>query len=192
MQQAQPHGALREGLAIRDALPEDALVIAAIYNESVAARGSSFDLEEKSAEYFAAQLAEQHANECFLLLEDIAGVEQSIAGARPAVLGFGKIERYSPRLGYRYTAETAVYLWRRLARRGYGSMLKLAVIERCRELGYHHLVAKIVADNTASLEYNKRFGYSVVGTQREVGLIDGRWRDVTIMQLILDEADKKQ
>jgi phosphinothricin acetyltransferase len=64
-------------------------------------------------------------------------------------------------------------------------MLKRALLDRARAWGYHHLVAKIVADNVASLEYNRRFGYTVVGTQREVGYIDGAWRDVTIMQLIL-------
>lgn len=181
-------GELRQGLRLRRAEAADCTVLAAIYNESVLARGSSFDLEPKAADDFTALLAGYQPGEEIWLLEDADGADPELPGLRPAVLGFAKIERYSPRLGYRHTAETAVYLWRRLARRGYGSMLKRALIERCRELGYHHLVAKVVADNTASIEYNRRFGYEVVGTQREVGFVDGQWRDVTIMQLLLQAS----
>jgi phosphinothricin acetyltransferase len=101
------------------------------------------------------------------------------------VLGFSRLFRYSDRAGYRTTGETSVYVRRGLVRRGYGSLLKRAIIDRARELGYHHLVAKITTNNTASIEYNRRFGYTDVGVQREVGWVDGQWRDVLIMQLVL-------
>ena len=68
---------------------------------------------------------------------------------------------------------------------GLGTRMKLSLIDKCREFGYHHLVAKIFSTNKASIEYNRKLGYEVVGTQREVGNIDGKWLDVTIMQLIL-------
>ena len=96
------------------------------------------------------------------------------------------IKRYSPRPGYRYCCETSVYLRRSQRRRGHGTRIKTALIERCREYGYHHLLARVWADNTASIEYNRRFGYEIVGIQREVGYKDGRWVDIAILQLVLE------
>jgi phosphinothricin acetyltransferase len=180
-----PQPALSDGLSLRSAVAADAPVIADIYNETVLARLVTFDLEPKPAEYFAGLIAAVRHDEAFLVLEDTAAGEPDLPGPRPALLGFGRLFRYSDREGYRHTAETSVYLWRRLARRGYGTLLKQAVIDRARELGYHHLVAKITTDNTASIAYNRRFGYTDVGVQREVGWVDGAWRDVLIMQLIL-------
>ncbi|MCH7472432.1 GNAT family N-acetyltransferase [bacterium] len=122
------------------------------------------------------------------VLEDQAGVEPSTTGPLPAVLGWGVIKRYSDRQGYRFCCETGVYLWRRHVRKGYGSMIKRALLERCREYRYHHLVAKVVAGNTAGIEYNRRFGYKIVGTQREIGFVKGRWEDVVLMQLVLEDV----
>jgi len=33
---------------------------------------------------------------------------------------------------------------------------------------------------------HEKFGFTVVGTQREVGFVDETWVDVTIMQCLLD------
>ncbi|MCB0644269.1 MAG: GNAT family N-acetyltransferase, partial [Phaeodactylibacter sp.] len=70
--------------------------------------------------------------------------------------------------------------------KGYGTRMKLFLIERCRELEYHHLVAKIFATNTASIEYNRKLGYEIVGQQREIGFKNGMWMDIVIMSLLLD------
>jgi phosphinothricin acetyltransferase len=57
----------------------------------------------------------------------------------------------------------------------------------CRRFGYHHIVAKILADNQTSINLHEKFGFALVGVQREVGRLAGRWRDVAIYQLILHE-----
>ncbi|MFQ5630895.1 MAG: GNAT family N-acetyltransferase [bacterium] len=73
-------------------------------------------------------------------------------------------------------------------RKGYGSLIKKALVDRCKQYGYHHLVAKIFATNTASIEYNKKFGYEIVGRQKEIGIKNGRWQDSVIMQLVLPDV----
>ncbi len=40
----------------------------------------------------------------------------------------------------------------------------------------------------ASIEYNLRFGYEVVGIQREIGFKNGHWQDVAVLQLVLDDV----
>jgi phosphinothricin acetyltransferase len=175
----------RPGLTLRPAQPADAPALAAIYNESVLARAITFDLDPKPPQYFTDLLAGLQDGEELLVLEDSGEAEPQLPNPRPSLLGFGRIFRYSDRLGYRTTAETSVYVLKAVQRKGYGSLLKQALLDRARALGYHHLVAKVTTNNTASIEYNRRFGYTDVGVQREVGWVDGAWRDVLIMQLVL-------
>ena len=101
------------------------------------------------------------------------------------IIGWGIIKKYSERDGYSRACETAIYLRSTETRKGYGSMMKKWIIVKCRELGYYHLVAKIFALNKASIDYNLKLGYEIVGTQNKIGFVDGEWQDVMIMQLLL-------
>ena len=180
-------------LTFRDATADDAAVIAEIYNASIVAGGVTMDQELKSPGDVRRQLASFSPREAILLLErghvDPKGRRQvDPKGRQQNILGWGIIKKYSDRTGYRFACETAVYLRRDQTGRGLGTRIKLALIERCRRYGYRHLVAKILADNVASVEYNKKLGYEVVGTQRQIGYVNGRWLDVVILQLILDDV----
>lgn len=132
---------------------------------------------EVSAESFQEMLSGFHQRECMLVVED----ENSI-------YGWGLVKRYSDRIGYRVACETSIYLDRDATGRGYGSKLQAALVKRAGELEYHHIVAKIWASNEGSLRFHERFGYEMVGVQREVGYMGGRWRDVAIMQCILKDV----
>ncbi len=168
---------MAEAPTLRICSTTDAAAIAEIYNESIIAGDATMDGEPKSADYFSALITNFDPRETILILED-----------EGMIVGWGIIKKYSDRSGYRFCCETAVYLRRGLMRRGYGSRIKLALIEKCREMGYHHMVAKIFADNTASIAYNEKLGYEIVGRQREIGFKNGRWQDIVIMQLILDDV----
>lgn len=162
---------------VRDATPGDATVIAEIYNESIAVGDSTMHDEPKTTEAIRAQMNGFSDRECFMMLE-----------AAGRVVGWGVIKLYSHRSGYRFCCETSVFLRRSERRKGYGTLLKKAVIERCKAYGYHHLLARIFADNVTSIEYNRRLGYELVGVQREIGFKNGRWQDVAVMQLVLDDV----
>jgi len=162
---------------IRDCRPDDFAVVADIYNTFVVTGGVTMDTVLKSAEDVAAQVAGFNAREALIILED-----------EGLVRGWGIIKRYSERLGYRASCETSVYLRPEDVRRGYGSRIKRAVIDRCRTLGYHCLVARVMADNAACIAYNCKLGYRVVGTFRELGYRHGRWVDVVLMQLLLEDV----
>lgn len=165
-------------LKIRDATLGDATVIAEIYSESIAIGDSTMHDEPKTAEAIRSQMEGFSDREGFMVLERDG-----------FIVGWGVIKLYSHRTGYRFCCETSVFLRRSETRNGYGSYLKKAVIERCREYGYHHLLARIFADNEGSIEYNRSLGYELVGIQREIGFKDGRWQDVAIMQLVLDDVE---
>ncbi len=163
-----------EKVIIRKATLKDCPIIASINNEHILVGGSSMVLATRSVAYFENMMSNFNERELIECLE--------IDGE---VIGFGLIKRYSDREGYKTTCETAIYLRPNKMRMGLGTKMKRSLIERCKELGYHHLVAKIFSNNTASVEYNRKLGYEVVGVQKEVGKINDKWVDVTIMQLIL-------
>ena len=164
-------------LVLREATPDDAAAIAEIYNETIRTGYGTMDATPKTAADIRVQMAGFTKREVYLLLErDGEGI------------GWGIIKRYSDRPGYRFCCETSVYLRHAEVRKGYGSFIKRGVIERCKVYGYHHLVAKIWASNTASIEYNKNFGYELVGIQRAIGYMNGQWQDIALMQLVLDDV----
>jgi len=159
---------------IRKATINDCQVIADINNEHISRGGSSMETELKTADDIKKVFNNFNERELIQCIE----VDNK-------VVGWGIIKRYSDRPGYSKACETAIYIKSDKMRMGLGSQMKISLIEKCKELGYHHLVAKIFTSNIASIEYNRKLGYEEVGIQREIGNIDGKWLDVTIMQLIL-------
>ncbi|MEO1465538.1 MAG: N-acetyltransferase family protein, partial [Cyanobacteria bacterium J06633_1] len=102
-----------------------------------------------------------------------------------SVVGWGIIKRYSDRSGYRLTCETSVYLQFSETGKGYGQVLQTALLEKVKEFDYHHVVAKILAANQGSIKFHQQFGFELVGIQQKIGLTQGQWQDVAIMQLLL-------
>lgn len=162
-------------MEFRIATIKDAPGVQEIYNEHILAGRSTMDRATKSIEEIQGWFTNFNDRELVVLLEE-----------GEYLIGWGVIKRYSDRIGYARACETAVYLRSAELRKGYGTMIKKWIIDKCRELEYHHLVAKIFSINQASIDYNLKLGYELVGTQREIGFVDGKWQDVTILQFILD------
>ena len=104
------------------------------------------------------------------------------------LLGYGLIKSYSDRPGYRVACETSIYLDRQETGRGIGTALQSALIEHCRKFEYHHVVTKIWASNSGSLRFHEKFGFELVGVQKQVGHLAGQWKDVAILQLLLHDV----
>ena len=111
-----------------------------------------------------------------------------IAEQDKRVLGWGIIKRYSDRIGYRVACETSIYFSLTETGKGHGSILQAALLKQVVNFGYHHVVAKILAANPKSVQFHQRFGFEIVGTQKEIGYYQGRWHDMVIMQLVLPQV----
>lgn len=165
-------------MSLRDATPADADAIAAIYNASIRAGDATMIDTPLTGEDIRRQMAAFTDREGYLVLEDADGIA-----------GWAVVKRYSDRGGYRFAAETSTFIRRDRLRRGYGARLQRALLDRCRALGYHHLVARIWASNEGSIAFHRAFGYELVGIQREIGFMHGQWQDVALMQCLLDPPD---
>ncbi|MDH3650719.1 MAG: GNAT family N-acetyltransferase [Saprospiraceae bacterium] len=163
-------------LQISSLLPEHFQKAADIINESIQIGDATLWERNFSAVDIRQQVeAQDDREETFVLL----GKDQ--------VVGWGVIRKYSPKKGYDRTCETSVFLRRDCTGRGYGSYFKKILLDHCKALGYHHVLARILATNKVSIAYNEKLGYEIVGIQREVGYQNGRWVDVVIMQYIVPE-----
>ncbi len=162
-------------VSIHDVSEVDYQSIADIYNEYIL-QGSA-TMEEKIYDFQRVKVWLQGFNnrEKLLVLKNAYG----------KVIGWGVIKNYSDREGYRTTCETSVYLTANEKRKGYGTLLKKRLISECISMGYHHIVGKIFATNTASIQYNLNLGYQIVGRQNEIGFKNGEWVDVVIMQYLI-------
>lgn len=163
-------------MTIRTATGDDAARIAAIYTESILARDSTMDTEPVTEAQMHTKLSLLGPRETILVVEPTPGT----------VAGWGIVKAYSDRPGYAVACETSVYLDRAWTGRGLGSAVQEALHAFCRSAGYHHIVVKIWADNDRSIAMHARNGFGLVGVQREIGRVDGQWRDIAIMQYILD------
>jgi len=159
----------------REALSKDCKEIAHIYNYYLGQ--STMDTEPKSDAFYLQFLNHKDDREELWVIE----LEEEI-------IGWGIIKLYSPKKGYQYTGETSVYLDQNHLLKGHGTEMKKHLIQRCRTLNYHHLLARIFATNDVSITYNQKLGYRIIGRQKEVGYVNGEWKDVVIMELLLKDT----
>jgi len=167
-----PH--MSSPILIRPAEFEDASAVAQIYTESILARDSTMD----TAVFRAEDIVE--------LLNRLTEREQLfVLAVGSDIKGWGIVKSYSNRPGYAVACETSVYLFRDTVGNGLGSRLQRHLLEYCRQVGYHHVVTKIWAENESSIAFHARHGFTLVGIQHEIGRIDGQWKDIALMECVL-------
>jgi phosphinothricin acetyltransferase len=57
-----------------------------------------------------------------------------------------------------------------------------SLVEASEREGIWTLQAGIFPENAPSVELHKRHGFRIVGTREKLGSMDGRWRDVLLME----------
>jgi phosphinothricin acetyltransferase len=83
---------------------------------------------------------------------------------------------------YAGVAEVSVYVAQRARGQGVGSKLIAALVEASEHEGIWTLQAGIFPENIPSVELHKHHGFRIVGTREKLGVLDGRWRDVLLME----------
>lgn len=163
-----------DGFTLRSARPEDFPAFARIYSQAIASGRATMDTKPAEAADFEAWHARMSPREGFLTGE-----------LEGRVVAWGVVKLYSDRPGYAPACETSLYVDEAAQGRGVGHGMLPALLERARAANFHHVVAKVVAANEASVRFHERFGFEVVGVQREIGILDGARQDVVILQHLL-------
>src|SRR5262249_14109948 len=165
-------------VAIRRAGPEDCHAIAEIHNQGIVDRLATLDTTLRTAAGTETWLAER---------EDRYPVIVATIDDRPGagVIGWASLNRFNPRAAYDHVADFSVYVDRDWRGRRIGSQLLERLLVLAREIGFHKLVLSALARNTAGVGLYVKLGFERVGIYREMGMLDGEWVDVLLMERIL-------
>jgi phosphinothricin acetyltransferase len=98
------------------------------------------------------------------------------------IVGWTALSRISRRTVYAGVAEVSVYVAARVRGQGVGMALPFGHREGVRARGDLTLQGGVFPENTASLALLRKAGFRVVGTRKRIGRMDGRWRDVMLLE----------
>lgn len=153
---------------IRQAVPEDAADIAAIWNPVIRETAITFTTEEKTE----AALADDIAARGRLFL---------VAGDKGRVAGFATAFPFRNGPGYARTLEHTIHLAPRARGRGTGRALMAALAREAAARDAASLWAGISSANPGGAAFHAAIGFGHVAVLPQVGWKFGRWHDLILM-----------
>jgi phosphinothricin acetyltransferase len=147
--------------------PEDWDAIRAIYLEGIATGNATF--QQTAPDW--KQWDQAHLTCCRLAARSDTGV-----------LGWAALSAVSRRPVYAGVAEVSIYVAESARGQGVGNALMSTLMEASERAGIWTLQSGIFPENTASIALHQRHGFRVVGVREKIGCLNGRWRDVVMME----------
>jgi L-amino acid N-acyltransferase YncA len=152
---------------IRAMEPTDWPRVRSIYAAGIAGGNATFETEPPGWNAFDAG----HLNDLRLVATD--GDE---------VIGWAAASPVSDRCAYSGVVENSVYVDPEHQGRGVGRLLLSALIAASEKAGIWTMQTGIFPENTASLSLHEACGFRVVGRRERLGQLEGRWRDVMLLE----------
>jgi L-amino acid N-acyltransferase YncA len=151
---------------IRDLRPPAWPEVAAIYEDGIRTGNATFETVTPSWEEWDAAHPEHR------LLAELDG----------KTAGWAALTPYSDRCCYTGVAEDSVYVASWAQGRGVGRRLLDELVARSEAAGIWTLQAGIFPENKASIRLHLGCGFRLVGVRERIGELDGRWRDVVLLE----------
>ena len=159
-------------LIARAASPDDAPILAQIYNEGIEDRVGTFETRPRTTDEVR-KWFDGHP---------IVAVEGD-----GRVIAFASTSNYRTRDCYAGIAEFSVYVARAHRGKGAGRVAMQALIEAATAAGMWKLVSRIFVENTASRSLMAAMGFREVGVYESHAKLDGQWRDVVIVERLIPD-----
>lgn len=105
-----------------------------------------------------------------------------VAEKNRLVVGWAALTAISGRCVYAGVAEISVYVAQSARGAGIGTRLLAEIIAASEAAGIWTLQAGIFPENEASIRLHAKAGFRIVGTRERLGNMNGRWRDVVLME----------
>ncbi|GAA3159897.1 MULTISPECIES: GNAT family N-acetyltransferase [Streptomyces] len=164
-------------ITVRHAVRADAPRLREIYNQAVAGRISTCDLEPLPLT----------AVEAWFDGRDVTTRPVYAAVADGTVAGYLSVSDFwNDRPGYRTTADCGLYVGAEHQGRGVGGRLLRHFLGHARELGIDTVVTSMFADNEASVRLFRKAGFTRVGLCPGVANLDGVRKDLALVQRTVD------
>jgi L-amino acid N-acyltransferase YncA len=159
--------------AARPASPDDAPILAQIYNEGIEDRVGTFETRPRAVQDVAAWFDGIHP---------IVVVESD-----GEVVAFASTSSYRSRECYAGIAEFSVYVSRKVRGQGAGTVAMRALLDAVKAAGIWKLVSRIFVENLASRRLMASMGFREVGIYEKHAKLDGQWRDVVIVERLIPD-----
>ena len=158
----------------RTARREDAAEIARIYNEGIEDRTATFETDLRTERDVLRWFDDERT---MVVIE-----------AEGHVCAFASAFSYRPRACYNGVREFSVYVSRDARGRKLGRIALEALIAAARARGDWKLLSRVFPENGQSLKLLASLGFREVGTYVRHAKLDGKWRDVVIVEKLIDEG----
>lgn len=146
---------------------EDWPAVKSIYIEGIATGNATFEANAPAWE----QWDKGHLKDCRL-----------VAKSGNDIVGWIGLSPVSERCVYKGVAEVSLYIKESTRGRGIGKALLSVVIEESERRGIWTLQSGIFPENTTSIALCKNCGFRELGIREKIGFMNGRWRDVVLME----------
>jgi L-amino acid N-acyltransferase YncA len=156
------------GRFVRSGMPEDTARIAEIYNDGIADRIATFETEPRGPQQILAWFDQ--------------GYPVQVSGEDEKVMAYAVAFPYRSRPCYDGVREFSVYVAREGRGKGFGRAALSSLVVEAKRRGWWKLLSRIFPENTASLKLCASLGFREVGIYEKHGKLDGRWRDVVIVE----------
>lgn len=160
-------------VSVRQGEQDDLPALTDIYNHYVVNTHVTFDLEPFTLEQRAVWFSHYSTAGRHRLLVAVDG---------DVLLGYATSGTFRDKPAYAPSVETTIYCSPDAVGRGVGKALYGALFEALQDEDVHQAFAGVALPNEASLALHRSFGFTDVGTFREVGRKFGKWWDVLWLQ----------
>jgi L-amino acid N-acyltransferase YncA len=161
-------------LMVRDARPEDARGVLAVFNPII---------ESGLDSVFATPFTEEAERRYIAELSDRAIFHVAVRTEDATIVGFQGMEPFATYTGaFDHVGVVGTYVDRAARRQGVARRLFAATFEAARRKGYEKIFTYIREDNAAARATYAAHGFRVVGTARQHAKIQGRYVDEIIVE----------
>jgi|SRR5579872_870464 len=154
-------------VAVRPLVAEDWPAVRDVYAEGIATGDATFEREPP-------EWPDWHA-------VHHAGL-RLVAEGPDGIVGWAAASEVSDRCCYAGVVEDSVYFAGRARGRGVGRTLLAELVQQATAAGIWTIQAGIFPENVASIALHEACGFRVVGVRERLGQLEGRWRDVVLME----------
>lgn len=163
-------------MRIRPAEPSDAPTIAAIYNQGIEERSSTFETTLRNPKDMLERLQASDRYPVLVLLN-----------LDDQVIGWASLSVYRARACYDGIADFSIYLSGEVRGQGLGKHLLQALLKEAQARGFWKVLSRVFSFNLASLALCKACGFRQVGVYEKHACLDGQWIDCVIVERLFPE-----
>lgn len=149
-------------------LPTDGKRVLEIFQQGIDGGNATFDRDSPTWESWDMNFFRT----CRWILEDES----------ENIVGWAALKPVSNRDCYSGVAEVSIYIDNAYQGKGLGTVLMKKLILDSEEHGFWTLQSGIFPENSASIAVHQKLGFRTVGTRERIAKMDGRWRDILLME----------